>query len=57
MAEKLLADLPQDTPLSIAGFSMGGAVAAEMVHQAPDRIASLALLSSNPRSESSIGLT
>jgi len=36
---------------ALAGLSMGGIVAMEMVRQAPDRIERLALLDTNPRAE------
>lgn len=36
---------------ALAGLSMGGIVAMEMLAQAPDRIAGLALLDTNPRAE------
>lgn len=36
---------------ALAGLSMGGIVAMEMARQAPDRIAKLALIDTNPRAE------
>lgn len=36
---------------ALAGLSMGGIVAMEMVAQAPDRIAGLALMDTNPKAE------
>ncbi|MBL8582921.1 MAG: alpha/beta fold hydrolase [Rhizobiaceae bacterium] len=36
---------------ALAGLSMGGIVAMEMLHQAPERIERLALLDTNPRAE------
>jgi pimeloyl-ACP methyl ester carboxylesterase len=36
---------------ALAGLSMGGIVAMEIVHQAPDRVERLALLDTNPRAE------
>jgi pimeloyl-ACP methyl ester carboxylesterase len=50
MAAEALAHL--DGPAILAGFSMGGAVALELAHQAPDRVAGLALIDANPRAES-----
>lgn len=47
MAKKLLAELPDRFVL--AGFSLGGIVALEMVAQAPERIAGLALLDTTAR--------
>jgi pimeloyl-ACP methyl ester carboxylesterase len=43
MAERVLRDAP-DGPLAVAGHSMGGRVAFEMLRQAPQRIERLALL-------------
>jgi pimeloyl-ACP methyl ester carboxylesterase len=36
---------------ALAGLSMGGIVAMEMLRQAPERVERLALLDTNPRSE------
>ncbi|MCV0424364.1 MAG: alpha/beta hydrolase [Roseibium sp.] len=51
--EKLAADILAHAPprFSLAGLSMGGIVAMEVVRQAPDRIERLALLDTNPRAE------
>jgi pimeloyl-ACP methyl ester carboxylesterase len=49
IAEKILKDAP---PLfCLAGLSMGGIVAMEILRQAPDRIARIALLDTNPLAE------
>jgi len=49
----LAADVLDRAPPSFAlvGLSMGGIVAMEMLHQAPDRVARLALLDTNPLAE------
>ena len=39
-------------PIAVAGHSMGGYVALELVRQAPERIARLALLNTNARPDS-----
>ncbi|WP_090207488.1 alpha/beta fold hydrolase [Yoonia litorea] len=46
-------DILQDAPerFAIAGLSMGGIVAMEVLRQAPDRIAGLALMDTNPLAE------
>jgi len=49
IAQAILADAPQR--FALAGLSMGGIVAMEMLAQAPDRIARLALLDTNPLAE------
>jgi pimeloyl-ACP methyl ester carboxylesterase len=49
MAGTILRDAPPR--FSLAGLSMGGIVAMEMLSQAPGRIERLALLDTNPRSE------
>jgi pimeloyl-ACP methyl ester carboxylesterase len=36
---------------ALAGLSMGGIVAMEIIRQAPDRVAALALMDTNPRAE------
>lgn len=46
-----LADLPSDTPLVLAGFSMGGYVAQQMLADAPRRVAALALVDTSTRPE------
>lgn len=44
--------LEQAAPrFALAGLSMGGIVAMEMLHQQPGRIAGLALMNTNPRAE------
>lgn len=49
LAEAVLADAP---PLfALAGLSMGGIVAMEIMARAPSRVARLALLDTNPRAE------
>lgn len=49
LAEALLADAP---PLfALGGLSMGGIVAIEMIRQAPERIAKLCLMDTNPLAE------
>lgn len=47
-----LADVPAAAPLLLAGFSMGGYVAMEMLAQAPRAVQGLALIDTNPRPES-----
>ena len=49
----LAADVLAAAPprFALAGLSMGGIVAMEMLRQAPERIARLALLDTNPRAE------
>lgn len=47
-----LADVPAATPLCIAGFSMGGYVAIDMLAHAPRPIQGLALVSTSARPES-----
>ncbi|MCH2095070.1 MAG: alpha/beta hydrolase [Rhodobacteraceae bacterium] len=51
--EKLAADILRDAPPSFAlvGLSMGGIVAMEVLRQAPDRVAKIALLDTNPLAE------
>lgn len=49
IAAAILADAPPR--FALAGLSMGGIVAMEMLAQAPDRIARLALLDTNPLAE------
>lgn len=49
IAAALLRDLPER--FALAGLSMGGIVAMEMLAQAPDRIERLALLDTNPLAE------
>jgi pimeloyl-ACP methyl ester carboxylesterase len=50
MAETALAEAPPS--FALAGFSMGGYVALEMLRQAPDRITRLALLDTSARGDS-----
>jgi pimeloyl-ACP methyl ester carboxylesterase len=49
LAAAILADAPPR--FALAGLSMGGIVAMEMLAQAPDRIDRIALLDTNPRAE------
>lgn len=49
MAAHLLAHLP--SRFALAGLSMGGILAMEMLRQAPDRVERLALLDTNPLAE------
>lgn len=49
LAARALQASPQD--FALAGLSMGGIVAMEMVRQAPDRVRKLALLDTNPLAE------
>ncbi|MXQ08100.1 alpha/beta fold hydrolase [Alphaproteobacteria bacterium GH1-50] len=51
--DALAAEILEDAPprFCLAGLSMGGIVAMEMLRQAPDRIAGLALLDTNPLAE------
>jgi pimeloyl-ACP methyl ester carboxylesterase len=46
-----LAEVPADTPLVLAGFSMGGYVAQQMLADAPRRVAALALVDTSTRPE------
>lgn len=50
---ELAADILRDAPpaFAMAGLSMGGIVAMEMLAQAPERVTRLALLDTNPRAE------
>jgi pimeloyl-ACP methyl ester carboxylesterase len=50
LAEDILAHAPPR--FALAGLSMGGIIAMEMIRQAPDRISRLALLDTNPLAES-----
>jgi len=49
LAAKVLHDAPQH--FALAGLSMGGIVAMEVLRQAPDRVTHLALLDTNPLAE------
>lgn len=49
MAATILAAAPPR--FALAGLSMGGIIAMEVLRQAPDRVARLALLDTNPRAE------
>lgn len=49
IAAAILRDAP--ARFALAGLSLGGIVAMEIVHQAPGRVARLALLDTNPRAE------
>lgn len=49
LATQILADAPPR--FALAGLSMGGIVAMEIMAQAPDRVTRLALLDTNPRAE------
>lgn len=49
MAAAILADAPRR--FALAGLSMGGIVAMEVLRQAPERVERLALLDTNPRAE------
>lgn len=49
LAAAMLATAPPR--FALAGLSLGGIVAMEMLAQAPDRIVRLALLDTNPRAE------
>ncbi len=51
--EALAADVLQNAPpvFALAGLSMGGIVAMEVSRQAPDRVAGLALMDTNPLAE------
>jgi len=51
MAESALALIDEGQQAAIAGFSMGGFVAAEMLRQAPDRISRVALVDTSVRIE------
>jgi len=50
MAERVLAEAPPG-PLAVAGLSMGGYVALEIVARAPERVARLALLDTNAHAD------
>jgi len=49
LAKDILASTPEK--FALAGFSMGGIVAMEIIRQAPRRVTKLALLDTNPRAE------
>jgi len=51
--QTIAADILDNAPprFALAGLSMGGIVAMEVVRQAPDRITRLALLDTNPKAE------
>jgi len=49
LAARILEDAPDQ--FALAGLSMGGIVAMEVARQAPDRVAGLALLDTNPLAE------
>ncbi|WP_420332669.1 alpha/beta fold hydrolase [Roseibium sp.] len=51
--QALARDVLENAPpkFALAGLSMGGIVAMEIVRQAPDRVSRLALLDTNPRAE------
>lgn len=49
MAADVLANAPQH--FALAGLSLGGIIAMEVMRQAPERIGALALLDTNPRAE------
>lgn len=49
LAASVLADAPQD--FALAGLSMGGIVAMEIMRQAPERVTRLALMDTNPHAE------
>ena len=49
LAAEVLANAPPN--FALAGLSMGGIVAMEVVAQAPDRVEKIALLDTNPRAE------
>jgi pimeloyl-ACP methyl ester carboxylesterase len=49
LADQVLAVAPKR--FALAGLSMGGILAMEVLRQAPDRVARLALLDTNPRAE------
>lgn len=53
LADKILAEMPSS--FALCGLSMGGIVAMEMMAQAPDRIERLALMDTNPLSETAEG--
>lgn len=50
LAQTVLAETPER--FALAGLSMGGIVAMEVVRQAPDRVTRLALMDTNPLAES-----
>lgn len=50
MAARVLAEAPPG-PLAVAGFSMGGYVALELMRQAPERICRLALIGTSARTD------
>src|SRR5690606_3309638 len=52
MASSALALIDDGQTAAIAGFSMGGFVAAEMLRQAPERISHVALIDTSVRTES-----
>jgi pimeloyl-ACP methyl ester carboxylesterase len=52
LAKDALAQAPANEPLSVAGHSMGGYVALELMRQVPQRVRRLALLNTNARADS-----
>ena len=54
LASQILADLPPS--FALAGLSMGGILAMEMMAQAPQRVERLALLDTNPLAETPEGV-
>jgi pimeloyl-ACP methyl ester carboxylesterase len=55
LARRFLADAP--ARFALAGLSMGGILAMEILRQAPDRVTRLALLDTNPRAETAAAQT
>jgi len=51
----MLADLPPERPLVIAGYSMGGYVALQMMHSAPRAVQGLGLVCTSARADTQEG--
>lgn len=52
LAEQVLARMSAGAPFALAGFSLGGYVAQEVLRLAPERVARLALLDTSARADS-----
>jgi pimeloyl-ACP methyl ester carboxylesterase len=55
LAKSVLAAAPDS--FALAGLSMGGILAMEVIRQAPDRVSHLALMDTNPFAETGRGQT
>ena len=52
LAAQVLAQMPASGPFALAGFSLGGYVAQEILRQAPARVSRVALLGTSARADS-----